>query len=655
MELSKLSDYLDMIFDQKMVIPNFQRRYEWNEKQVKYLIASYLFGLKIGTTLIYEPKNGGDLPYLLFDNENVQQCGGNEQLRYVVDGQQRLTSTLIAFTNYYDSNNIKLSRSNKHFKKYYLKIPMSSDFLGLNTLKFRSPSIDDYSFYEEVAGEYIQSYSKSNKTPQREGGFYTPILLDDLRDKENLYTLLHKISYESIEQMSEERREELLANGDKDRFVWVSSVIEYFNNIMNSEMLSIKIKSTLYEAIMTYQLMNKTGKALSDLDILASQYSTVNETERLYRVIEEYLSKVISNKKLKIIDERRLIEKTENQYMDQLNEKKVNWNFYDYMIRNKKDKPVNPEVPKAVLDQMCKLLKFASISYDYKYSINSYKTSEILTISGDEINKHLSNVLESISLAGAFLQIRCGLVNIDKLEHNWMLFVIAALFIEKTKFSNEDLKIIELWYFTSRFTGRYRNDQNQKALRDLEMLTKWMTTGVEHKEIKDLFEDLNSANRKTEALSEKIILHKDQFSYPKKVSSYVVCEFAAKDGYISKIHNNELITVFTSIYTGDNDYYLEFDHIWPLKFDTIFSSDQTIALRKNKKHIFNSPMNMAYLTRKENSVKGETTPLIFSSRLDDTYKVRTSLDSIGVSLKESIQERYKTYYLRVYSEMKKII
>jgi len=91
----KISEFLDEIKRREIALPEMQREYVWNERQVRDLIDSIYRGYPAGLILLWKKPYGEDIPET-FISDKKAFTGSNRSYRdLVVDGQQRLTSLLL--------------------------------------------------------------------------------------------------------------------------------------------------------------------------------------------------------------------------------------------------------------------------------------------------------------------------------------------------------------------------------------------------------------------------------------------------------------------------------------------------------------------------------------------------------------------------------
>jgi len=90
----KVSELLDNIRKQDLVLPEFQREYVWTKDQAKQLIVSLVRGYPVGSLLFWRTDNPPDL-------KNIEQIPDKlGTLLVILDGQQRLTTLHMLITGH---------------------------------------------------------------------------------------------------------------------------------------------------------------------------------------------------------------------------------------------------------------------------------------------------------------------------------------------------------------------------------------------------------------------------------------------------------------------------------------------------------------------------------------------------------------------------
>ncbi|MFB6212935.1 MAG: DUF262 domain-containing protein, partial [Candidatus Magasanikbacteria bacterium] len=127
----KINELLDEIKHKELVLPEFQREYDWNKSQVRKLFESLYKNYPTGSLLIWVTDNPPKIKNDAYDLEKVRR------VNVLLDGQQRLTSIYIhrygEVPPYYSAEEINDSYFDLYFNvmkgefKYYKKLEMQNN------------------------------------------------------------------------------------------------------------------------------------------------------------------------------------------------------------------------------------------------------------------------------------------------------------------------------------------------------------------------------------------------------------------------------------------------------------------------------------------------------------------------------------------------
>jgi hypothetical protein len=695
-ELNTIRDYIDKIYDREIIIPNFQREYVWKQDDTKKLIASYFFKVKIGALLFYtdskfiskskEKKNV--FPFLFLGESKVYNYISEEifdthyvQPKYVLDGQQRLTSTMIAFTTYFHDKDKLLNR----FKaKYYLKIDLNSNIFGINEFIFKGLEIGgEISYYDFIENNLESSSNKKTLANEENDIYYLPlfnIYSDDRKVfNEQIDNMVSAIAIKRMEIIKRKQSGESLYSKEPDdinkkKQIWIKEFSHYLINLLDQELPHIVVKDNLLAAIKTYEIINKSGRQISDLDIIAAKYSSANndslnsDTNRLYDDIRERFKKS-QNEFCEKIDINKLFSRTQSEMQNTedplLNE---DWNFVNFIL-GITDEKEEFDIPNRIVEQLLKLIKYISLtksdelgSKDQIYNINNYKSIDILEMSGEEVKEHLNTAIDSISKATLFLQIRCGLRGLGDLNYYWQLFVISVLIYENEENFIKKNDLVQAWYYLSRFSIRYRNNQNQRAIDDM----KGLINQLEHNEYYTLLDQMlddveysvgDTDIINTKELSKKSVLIKDELIEPYEKITDFIAEYCIRDGYISTIfskNNKYLISTLTYPITNNSSFKLEKHHIIPLGNKKESSRHTTKETRELKNNPYNSALNFVYITSSENKYISTKTVDEYRQLLNATFTTSAYIN-YERDISDFLDKRYEDFFSHFYSNMKSIL
>ena len=122
----KMIDLLNEAMNGALVIPDFQRDFVWEKKQIEELLNSVINSYFIGSILLLEtsPQKFGYRPIKGVDTQKTYKT---PTVKYVLDGQQRLTSLFYAF---YEPEVPLLNELGNYICKFYFR-PDTQDIFGM--------------------------------------------------------------------------------------------------------------------------------------------------------------------------------------------------------------------------------------------------------------------------------------------------------------------------------------------------------------------------------------------------------------------------------------------------------------------------------------------------------------------------------------------
>jgi len=104
--MTKISEMLNLIRDQNLVLPEFNREYVWRKDQAKALMDSLLFRYPVGALLFWRTAPSGDFKNI----DHLPEQSGTIQA--ILDGQQRLTTLYMLIKDeippYYNESDIHM-------------------------------------------------------------------------------------------------------------------------------------------------------------------------------------------------------------------------------------------------------------------------------------------------------------------------------------------------------------------------------------------------------------------------------------------------------------------------------------------------------------------------------------------------------------------
>jgi len=518
----KLKELFQQIDEAKLVLPDFQRALEWKVDNQKELLSSFLVFLPIGNLLILKgSKNDFVAKKLCFPNQHIEP---KEECLYLLDGQQRISSLKSIFSDFFrDYNSWRDTWENIYSNlryRWFIRIKPNNneeeDVFGWENLQFKGvkkcepgllvDKIEKEKIYKTKTDEwYNPGYYPIDKNGE-------PIMGENRRKNdiakkaaERTFVPLYSI-YESInstqkplhayvlEKIAENRVDELKAevedgkrniiellqcvedeieyivqNNQVDKILnawsrlsarWSESILSYLNNLLDQEIPIIELPSDeISRAVSIFENINKGGTPLDTYDLIVAKAARNRNLESLTKRISKMLNNSIT-------------------IPDSL------WNG-NYGIKPTEWYPKNMDtvddndISKFFKNQYLNLLSIYSY-FDYG-NIQNLKTEyikrcKILDIEHDKINNNTEPVVKALIRACAFLQFRCGVINVKSIPYDLMVLPIAYVLLNDNYWNDKDIiNKIEYWYWSALFGGAYREGQNEQCIKDIKELYLWIT------------------------------------------------------------------------------------------------------------------------------------------------------------------------------------
>lgn len=263
------------------------------------------------------------------------------------------------------------------------------------------------------------------------------------------------------------------------------------------------------------------------------------------------------------------------------------------------------EFPKNYLDSFLNVLSL--ISYRPKltheeYHLDLLKRNKKLSLTPDLLDKNCEPSCKAIDRACFFFQTRCGLRKFKEINFILMVPIVAYILHDDECYSGkhgEDVfNLLEAWYWINIFSGQFDRDQNARIITDLNLLVDCILD-IKHNKKPNLKWLLA---RKTKVLdmpgysdqSHILMENAENEEYPKNILSTAICQYYLSEGYYDLLKDNNGNMRHMSVFAPDSDKY-QMHHVIPLGADCTVA-ESTDNIRKNKKHLLNSPLNMLYIT-----------------------------------------------------------
>ena len=612
---------MEDINKEKLLLPHFQRDYDWKPDKQKELIASFLYDVPIGSILILENKKADMTTNMITKTigyKKPNQSNKTTAQSYLMDGQQRLTTLKAVFDDFFKESTEDL------FDKLYFNLK-NRWFLKLNIFdenndieESRLKIILDLIKNEEISDNRSLSDVKELITQKKITKKRTqdPFHPDKIKNKpEDFRHYLQKnqflplfLIFSTIERSSPLARKykELLTEPtekifkekwfeevrkkqkNKKRFIKILKEYDISIDLENSEEIKKESKQwagyiydtlrhfltekrklsiitygdSFSKAVEAFTAMNKGGVPLSTFDIIVAKYAALSHEKLLKDRIEEKF-KEICKKYIKLLPQIDT-DKIFNHFSK--DKSKDTQSFYNLYLN---------------------MLGILSVKENLP-SQDCIKEKNKLSLTKDDINDQTDGAITSIALAFKFLSGYCGISKVTDVSYQLMILPIAKNLYDKydknKELTNQDISKIFYWYWVSIFGGRYREKQNSRSIED----------------IKNLFNLLENDDDKKITPIENIFKNKEYSDFE-----------SLKNQETASLKNS--ILQFISINSILGKYLNRFEKVVEKLQNKSFEESHLISIddynkkrgninkiKRGKKHYINSVFNLAFLLKEKN-------------------------------------------------------
>lgn len=636
---------IEKIKNNELVLPDFQREYVWikDEDKIREFIASVLALLPLGNIITFKDNCSSFANKEIGFNKAVSFSSQDEEVMFLLDGQQRITTLVLVFSNYIFDKVYKdrvykedlLLQKERIKKRFYLRIHKEDkaetdiDVFGYNDLilpfrqkvEFCSNEIIDLIECHSLTSEDILAMNISpgespvNLDPLKnylnQGLLPLYLVTDDICLREALESLAidraktlgdslkrqgidYTISYfKSFNINIEKYDDRTQFDKQVDSFIkrnkecWVNDMCKYLSNCIEKlSLIELDVSGeNTARAINMYEALNRGGAQLSTYDLIIAR---------------------AANKACDYAKNNKLIlEKYYNEELLKYIAKGTNiacWNSKEYMKTVDKNKDIAPVVISQFLNLLCFVannankndLKMPNMELCSK-SNDFCKAKQQLKLSADDITKFSETVMKSICDALMVLQFKCGIRSVKCVDYNLILLPLAySMYLYETKsFINVD-KLVDAfcgYYLLWIFTGEYQYDQSKRVVDHLNEIHNYLMCNKLRLDEARLNKILNIPNYN----DLNILLYKNSDN-PKKgvVNSILNYVLSKKPRDIIADKNGN----FSRLTAWNLDLKLDAHHIIPLaSAKNLRESTEQIR----KQHIMiNSPLNLVYISKDAN-------------------------------------------------------
>ncbi|WP_079442199.1 DUF262 domain-containing protein, partial [Clostridium chromiireducens] len=667
-----IKEMFELIDKNELVLPDFQRNFVWNKAGQRALAASVLLNLPIGSFLILEGKKEDFATKRL--GFSTQEATPTDECKFLLDGQQRLTSLRSIFGDFFCDEDWKDTIRgiyNSLRTKWFLRvIPKEGeeDIFGWTDLVFDESSLKkiEPSQIEDMIEDKPIGITKTNcwwnpdytyldKTGKRitfkDGKIHVlniskemanenllPLSVYNDGDKTLLNYALEYISKERSMQLKAELENDLqraksildkagldtiydeITIEDLDNVVnelrqnWKVSLGSYLKGLLEkteSQIISLR-SDEIGRAVIIFERINKGGTNLDNFDLVVARAARDSSKDSLTKRIISYLETNV-NLSEALCDNIKGNKPTE-----------INISYMETVKNN--------EINSVVKNQYLNLLSIlANVQYGNvdNIKIELTKKEKILNISYKQINNLTPLALKGLSRAIAFLQIRCGIVKITDLHYKLMILPIAYLLVNDEIWScKKSLNKIEYWYWGSIFAGEYRIYPNQVSIDDVQDLYRWIVGKKEINRYNQLegkiftISDFSDENILIEDNNKEIpvAIHKGllQYELSRQPNDLLYNDILLNTWDIAKESDIEIDGRKIKIDVQDH-------HVIPLATYTLLQ-EQSKSIRDKKEHILNGILNRTNILGDTNRIFSSKEPKKYLKSLEEnnnTYMLNT--------------------------------
>lgn len=624
MKLKELREIFKDDNDGRLVLPNFQRDFVWDEKQQKELLATFLVELPISSILLLKG-NPDDFNYrkLCFKEENHE---AKEECLYLLDGQQRMSTLKSIFTDFFKESNTEIWNKlyGRLVNAWFIRVkPIEeddTDIFGYEKLNFDNENLREFTPQEVLDSIEVFRIYKTKKEwyhPEKKNinnkEFRDKCIIEHLiplnglvENKKMIQNILrtiadnrmneifYEIGLEEDEKIKLEKIKKYFDNPEEYREInsieefekqkdilkcsipptWVVKIANFLEKLLYQEISLIEIeKNKISRGIAIFETINKGGTPLDNFDLIVAKAAKDSKEKALaQRIRELFQEDIIIPKELTTVIEK--------------------WTS-ENLIEN------SDEISKKIKNQYLNILSiFFHVGNDYeKLKLEHIKRDKIFEITSEGINQLTEKTIKALLRALAFCNLRLGIVKLNDLSFDLMLLPLAYLLIKDEIWNDRKaLDRIEYWYWVSVFSGRYREKQNIRAIEDLKTLYKWIIEKEKNNEkVKELVEEKIKRVLLAEEYSDKETL-KNKEKTPQAIEKGILSYILTTNPFDLQV--NEEKKLYSEIVT-DKNFKLEDHHIIPLGGDKKLGQVSS-EIRKNKAHILNSVLNRTLISDKAN-------------------------------------------------------
>ncbi|MYA34776.1 MAG: DUF262 domain-containing protein [Gemmatimonadales bacterium] len=701
------SDLLKDLAEERLVIPNFQRDFEWDLRKQQRLGASILCGLPVGGMVMFSGTADSFAHRRLCVTESMKS--GRSEVDYLLDGQQRLATLRSLFDDPF-SDYETWEEAWKHLyprlRTRWLLLLGNSDASQsfgaraddgtpiLHHHKAQDLPSEPADIMNRVAAKRITKRDGRSANPP----WWHPAFKEAAASESSLHQLrqirneiakkaaaeesiplwevvgakaLHKRGLTPLHELTARRlgrnleielralldndvrdpavldvveqtepgiRDELCSREDIEGSLmrtssdWASKFIANLEGLVSVQVPTITVGSgELRRAVTIFENINEGGTPLTVFDLVNAKAVPEFETEESLR-----------NRVRRALSEPT-VDPTPPEITPLLPRR-----YRDTWTGNVVTGVSTTVFPAKIRNQYLNLLSILGHNQDPRQEIKGeyIKKDKQLQLSAMLIHAATDKACRGLLRACLFCQSRTGQVYPERIGYALMLLPLAIAFAEDHLFKQRNVWLkLEYWYWTSLFGGAYQLRQNEACVGDITKLYRWCV----EEEISNPFR-----NRRDQVLSRAGYSDKGAF-LEEGVSGALgdaTMQFTLagrprdlwEKGWRSASLSAAAARVEAKMTAKHRDgrrqefkMKLHRHHIVPLA--TVTKVGKTSSeLRGHKESLYNSPLNMAFISRSANERIGSRAPELYLRQMPHEVLSRYYLDMQGSEIWEMIKE-----------------
>ena len=293
-EDKKIEDLIKEAYKETIWLPEFQRPFVWDNNQIRMLVDSLFHNYTISSILSWKGKNelarrrvGGSVKDIKVPDKQTE----NDEIVYLLDGQQRTTALTYVFTNK------EIFKANNKTKSKIINLYWDSEYHG-NEVEDRW-IFDDEVIYENTTEKHYK-ISDHEAKDQLITNFGTRYIKMKDAFENDINTIISKIQKQNPNLL-----------GD-----YLNKIQELKTRILNRKVVEIEQSGDLNTVLDVFERINTKNTKLSIFDIMVAK--TYKKYDEGYFDLRSFFKIVTSN--TKSIDNnyfRNLVNK------DNINEQRV--------------------------------------------------------------------------------------------------------------------------------------------------------------------------------------------------------------------------------------------------------------------------------------------------------------------------------------------